>query len=79
MATSGPPSFFLRLSLTAAIAICLILFCSISGCTSFPSGTDEGGYQPPTFEPTVRPTQIPVPSPTIVCEPTDNRTRAVSD
>ncbi len=80
MAKTVSPSPFLSLILTTAIAICLILSCTTCGCTSFFSpDTDEGGYQqPPTFEPTVRPTHIPVPSPTIVCEPTVNRTAAAS-
>lgn len=78
MAKRTSPSYVRRITFTAAIALCLVLFCVIAGCLSIPSGTDEGGYQPPTFEPTVRPTHIPAPSPTIVCEPTDNRTAAES-
>lgn len=79
MVTSGPPPLIRRITLFTAVAVCFILFSSICGCTSFSSGENEGGYQPPTFEPTVRPTHIPVPSPTIVCEPTGNQTTVVSD
>ena len=73
---SSPP--FRRLTLAAAIAICLIVSCTICGCTSFfsPDPDEEVYRQPPTFKPTVRPTHIPVPSPTIMCEPTDNLTAA---
>ncbi|WAI02113.1 hypothetical protein [Methanogenium organophilum] len=76
MARALFPLHFRHITLIAAVALCLILFCSICGCLSIPPGTDEGEYQPSTFEPTVRPTHIPVPSPTIVSEPTDNRTGA---
>ena len=78
MAKQKTPLLFLRIALVAAVAICLILFCTTCGCTSFLSPeTDEGAYQQPsTFEPTVHPTNIPVPSPTMVCEPTKNLTKA---
>ncbi|MDE4908078.1 hypothetical protein L0665_05575 [Methanogenium marinum] len=76
MPKSGFPFFFRRITLITAIAVCLILSCIACGCTSFSSGTDDDGYQPSTFEPTIRPTHIPIPSPTIVCEPTDNLTAA---
>jgi hypothetical protein len=61
-----------QITLTEAITVCLILFYNTCGCTSsFPSGTDGGRYQPPTFEPT----RNPASHPTIVCEQTDNQTR----
>ena len=76
MVKSGPPSLCLYLTLTGAIAITLILFCTSCGCISFIPDSDNGAYQPPTFEPTIHPTNIPTPSPTIVCEPSGNQTTA---
>ena len=61
------PSIPSRYALTIGIAICLILSCTTCGCLSFSPGPDDGAYQPSTFEPTVRPTHIPAPSPTMIC------------
>ncbi|GAB7014804.1 hypothetical protein [Methanogenium cariaci] len=82
MAASEPPIYSLRPTLIAAIALCLCLCLCLclsctAGCISFPTSSDEATYRPPAFEPTLRPTHIPVPSPTIVFEPTDNLTAAV--
>jgi len=72
MPAQRSPQLSSRSALTTGIAICLILFCTTCGCLSIPFGPDDGVYQPSTFEPTVRPTHIPAPSPTMVCVPPGN-------
>lgn len=76
MPYSESPYLLKHITLTAAIAIVVILTCTACGCLSFP-WTDEGtGYQPPTFEPTPLPTIHPthIPTPTMVCDPPANQT-----